>query len=326
VTRRSAWLAATLLVAASAPAEPTVWERAREPEAATRVKATLRAEQLFAQTTDATSDPDLLRDFSLGSAALLELSGTAEQDGFRAVLLGRALLEARTGNERDAARLIERGITRLPDSDFKCDGWFDLGLAQMIVGDYERAKRAYTAALALAWEADARATIYRNRGKARMLAGRLTDAVRDFRAAVGLAQSPAVVALSHFGLGVALERSGDYPQGLREVALGAAVRLSGPGLVSESVLDLPTIRWIPEYDVNYFRALSDMALAAAADSPGRALALYEAALENWAEYLPAAEAAHDRFAAGAERHRQRCSAEVERLRAAEPARPSGGVR
>ena len=76
------------------------------------------------------------------------------------------------------ARLIERGITRLPDSHFKCDGWFDLGLAQMIIGGYERAKRAYTAALARAWEADDRATIYRNRGKARMLAGRLTDAVR----------------------------------------------------------------------------------------------------------------------------------------------------
>jgi tetratricopeptide (TPR) repeat protein len=315
--RAAAWLLAVLCAAAAgaprlAHAEP-LWRRVREPGSAARSKARRRAEQLFAQATDARMDPELLRDLSLGSAALLELSGGAERDPWQAVLLGRVLLDAEPGRERDAARLIESGLPGLSTSEFKRESWFDLGLSYMLSGDFERAARAYTAALALAWDADDRATIYRNRGKARMLSGRLGDAVTDFRAAVRLAQIPVVVALSNFGLGVALERNGDYPAGMQAVALGVAVRLSGPNLLSESVLDLPTLRWIPEYDVHYFRALGAMSQAEAATDSAVEQERYEAALESWQQYLELADG-KDRFVANAERHRQRCQEALLRLR------------
>lgn len=325
--RRLAWLVAVLGVASAAEAEPTLWQRAKEPGSAVRGKARKRAEQLFAQATDARLDPELLRDLSLGSAALLELSGGAGRDPWQSVLLGRVLVDAAPGREREAAKLIESGLPSLPSSEFKRESWFDLGLASMLTGETERAARAYTAALALAWDADDRATIYRNRGKARMLSGRLGDAVSDFRAAVRLAQSPVVVALSHFGLGVALERNGDYPAGMQEVALGVAVRLSGPNAISESVLDLPTLRWIPEYDVHYFRALGATSQAERADDSALEQEHYEAALESWEQYLALAEPAKERFVPNAERHRKRCLEALARLRReARPPARSGRVR
>jgi len=114
---------------------------------------------------------------------------------------------------------------------------------------------------------------------------------------------------------------------MQEVALGAAVRLSGPNVISESVLDLPTLRWIPEYDVHYFRALGAMSQADSADEPELEQERYEAALESWEQYLPLAEAAKDRFEANAERHRQRCLDALARLhRAAHPRERSGRVR
>jgi len=306
--------AALLLLVSPGLAEPpSLWQRVQEPSARARERARLRAEQLFDEASDLRSDPDSVRDLSLGSAALLELSGGARRDPWQAVLLGRVLLDAQPGREREAVALIESGIGALPPSDFKRASLFDAGLGAMLSGDMDHAGVAFSAALALAWDPDDRASVHRNRGKARMLAGRLADAVSDFKAAVQLARGVEVLALSHFGLGVALERSGDYPQGLQEIARGVAVRLPVPPYPSESVLDLPSLRWFPEYDVHYFRALGAMAEAQAADSRETEQDRYEAALESWDQYLPAAEASKDRFLPNAERHRQRCADALKRL-------------
>jgi tetratricopeptide (TPR) repeat protein len=295
-----------LFLASTAQADPTLWQRATEPGARARSRARVRAEQLFEQATEARVDPETLRDLSLGSAALMELSGGARRDPWQQVLLGRVLLDAQPGREREAVQLIEGGLPALADSEFKRASLFDVGLGSMLSGDMDRADKAFTAALSLAWDPDYRASIHRNRGKARMLSGRLLEAVTDFRAAVRLARGAEVTALSHFGLGVALERSGDYPQGMQEIALGVAMRLPVPPYPTESVLDLPTLRWIPEYDVHYFRGLAAMTEASNADSGEAARELYEDALESWDQYLPAAEAQKDRFLPNAERHRQRC--------------------
>lgn len=330
--RRAALAACVVVCALAQPAlaEPTLWQHAKDPSGRARARARLRAEQLFEQSRDPHIDPEMHRELSLGGAALLQLSGGAKRDPWQALLLGRVLLEAQPGRERQAIQLIEANVGALPDSDFKSSSYFDLGFGAMIVGEYERAEKAFAAALALAWSPDDRASIHRNRGKARMLGGRLQGAVADFRAAVQLARGVEVMALSHYGLGVALERSGDYPQGLLEVAIGAAVQLPVPPYASPSVLDLPTLRWIPEYDVSYFRALGEMAAAGRADSPDAELEHWLTALESWEQYLPAAEAQHDRFFPNASRHRERCREAIQLLSPARPApgklRPSRRVR
>jgi tetratricopeptide (TPR) repeat protein len=305
---------AALLMATTARADPTFWQRASDPFAQARAKARLRAEQLFDQANDPRADPDTLRELSLDSAALLELGGGAKRDPWQEVLLGRALFDADPGRQREALQLIERGLVGLPASEFKLASLFDLGLGAMLGGELERADRAFTLALSIAWDADTRAVIHRNRGKERMLVGRMPAAVADFRAAVRLARHPEVLALSHFGLGVTLERSGDYPQGMQEIARGVAVRLLVPPYASESALDVATLRWFPGYDVHYFRALSAMSEAAAADSRELEQERYEAALESWDQYLPAAQAQRDRFVPNAERHRQRCIDALLRLK------------
>ncbi len=307
MSHRALWAALTMLMLApAAHAEPTLWQRALDPSARPRSRARLRAEQLFDQATEVRADPETLQDLSLGSVALMELSGGARRDPWQAVLLGRVMLDAQPGREQQAIALIESGLPALPASDFKRASLFDVGLGAMLSGDMDHATKAFTAALALAWDPDYRASIHRNRGKARMLSGHLIEAVTDFRAAVRLARGVEVMALSRFGLGVALERSGDYPQAMQEIARGAAVRLPVPPYPSESVLDLPTLRWVPDYDVHYFRALAEMAEADAADSAALTREHYESALDSWEQYVLAAEAQSDRFLPNALRRRQRC--------------------
>lgn len=318
--RRLRLLLAVLALAPPASAEPTVWERATRPGARAEMRARLRAEQLFEQAGAGGAESELLQRLALGSAALLELSGGAERDPWQRVLLGRVLLDARPGREREAMSLIEQGVWTLPDSDFKRASLFDLGLGALLSGQLGRSERAFTAALALAWDPDQRARIHRNRSKVRVLSGRLAEAVADARVAVKLARGAELVALSRFGLGVALERSGDYPQGMVEVARGVAVRLAAPPNQSESVLDLPTLRWVPEYDVHYYRALAAMTEAAAAGVDAEASAAsYEAALADWELYLAAADAQGDRFVVNARRHHRRCREALERLRGPAPA-------
>jgi hypothetical protein len=130
--------------------------------------------------------------------------------------------------------------------------------------------------------------------------------VNDFRQAVRLARAVELLALSHFGLGVALERSGDYPQAMQEIARGVAVKLPVPPYPSESVLDSLNLRWIPEYDVHYFRGLAEMAEALGAGSDEVRRDHYEAALESLGQYVPSAEAARDPFVPNALRLEQRC--------------------
>jgi tetratricopeptide (TPR) repeat protein len=321
--RRLGGAVALLLLTASAHAEVGLWQRVRDPAAVLREKARVRAEQLFDQASSAQGDLELLRELSLGSAAVLELSGGAHRDAWQSVLLGRVLLDAESGREQQAMRLIESGLVALPASDFKRASLFDVGLGAMLNGEMDHATRAFSAALLLAWDPDDRATIHRNRGKANMLAGRLADAVSDFRAAVRLARGVEVLALSHFGLGVALERNGDYPQGIQEIARGVAVRLPVPPYPSPSVLDSPNLRWIPEYDVHYFRALAAMAesLGAGTAQPAAQRRHYEEALESLAQYLPAAEASRDRFLPNAERLRLRCVTALGLLERPAPTRP-----
>jgi hypothetical protein len=107
---------------------------------------------------------------------------------------------------------------------------------------------------------------------------------------------------------------------MQEVARGVAVRLPVPPYPSESVLDLPSLRWFPEYDVHYFRALAAMAEAQSSQDAEQQRERYELALESWDQYLPAAEASKDRFLPNAQRHRKRCADALERRER------SGGVR
>jgi tetratricopeptide (TPR) repeat protein len=196
--KRAALAALSLLTfTGGAAADPTLWQRTVDPQARAAARARLRAEQLFEQAVQQRRDPDAQREFSLGSAALLELSGGARRDPWQAVLLGRVLLDAQAGRELEALRLIERGLARLPDSDFKAESWFDAGVSAQQAGDSARAIRAFTAALSLAWAPDDRANAYRNRAKAHMLLGDLQACIDDLKKAVALARDPKILGLSH---------------------------------------------------------------------------------------------------------------------------------
>lgn len=325
-SRAALALLAPLLLARGANAEPGLWQRAVDPQAASRSKARLRAEQLFDQVTEARRDPELLRNLSLGSAALLELAGGAERDPWQSVLLGRLLLEADAGRAPEAMQLIERGLAGLPDSEFKRQSWFDLGIAALRRGDRPRADRALSAALALAWDPDDRSITLRNRGRTRLLSGRMMAALADFRAAVELARSSLTLALGRFGLGMALERSGDYPHAMEEIGRAVAIRLPVPPYPSDSVLDFPQLIWTPAYDVHYVRALAAMSQAETSGDALEQQAHYQAALDSWQQYLDSAEELQEPFATNARRHQRRCQLALSRLGRVKPTGASGRVR
>ncbi|HEY6078826.1 MAG TPA: hypothetical protein VIW29_08480 [Polyangiaceae bacterium] len=315
MTRRllAVLLGLPLVAGTAQAAEPTLWQRARDPGATMRERARLRAEQLFDQAGDARSDPELFRQLLLGGASLLEVVGDVARDPWRAVLLGRLLLEAESERKQQAMQLIEGGLSGLPDSEFKRQAWFDLGVAALRSRQYSRAERAFSAGLALTWDLDDRSITHRNRGRSRMLAGQLTAAVGDYRAAVALARSSDTLALGRFGLGVALERSGDYPQGMQEIARAAAIRLPVPPYPAESVLDWSELIWTPDYEVFYVKALVAMSDAAQASSREQEAEAYAEALRGWELY--SASAAQDRapFQSNALRHQKRCREALQRL-------------
>jgi tetratricopeptide (TPR) repeat protein len=310
----AAWLLAVPFAALPAhAAEPTLWQRARDPGAAVRERARLRAEQLFEQASEVRGDPELVRNLLLGSASLLELGGQAQRDPWRAVLLGRLLLEGESPRKQQAMQLIEAGLPQLPDSEFKRQAWFDLGVASLRSRQYARGERAFGAALALAWDVDDRSIAHRNRGRSRMLSGQLLAAVADYRAAVALARASDTFALARFGLGVALERSGDYPQGLQEIARAGAIRLPVPPYPAESVLDWSELIWTPDYEVFYVRALLAMSGAAQSSANEQAKVAYAEALQQWELYLEPASQDRSPFLANAQRHQQRCIEALARL-------------
>ena len=128
-----------------------------------------------------------------------------------------------------------------------------------------------------------------NRGESSMVTGRLAEAIADYRSAVRDAGSPDTQALALWGLGVALERSGDLPSALDAVEKAAVIRLPIAGVPNATALDLPSVFFVPAYDVYYYKALGAMASARAAERPDEKKIDLEAAIFEWDRYLEQAE-------------------------------------
>jgi hypothetical protein len=151
-----------------------------------------------------------------------------------------------------------------------------------------------------------------NRGESSMVAGRLRAAVEDYRRALADSGSPETQALALWGLGVALERAGDLPSALE--ALGRASQIRLFGAAGASVLDLPSVFFVPAYDVHYYKALGAMADARAAEHAHEKKLHLDVALFEWDRYLEQAEPDGHRWAGNAKRLRARCERDVEKLK------------
>lgn len=285
-----ALLASTLCVAPSLRAQPTWWARAREPRAVQTQALLVAVEGMLARASVAASvDPALPRRFTLAGLALLHL-GRVEREGDPrlAFFLGELLVDREVERWGEARRVLTAALAREPEAPEAARAWFNLAIACDKLGDPGCARDAYDAALELTWEPEARANVLLNRGEAHMTLGQLEAALADYRAALTVARSPALVALAYYGLGVALERSGDLPAALRAMSAGNAIRVH-PSI--DSALDLPSVFFIPPYEVHYYRALAALAQARLEEQPEARRQGLEQAARHWSRYLEADAAA-----------------------------------
>lgn len=310
------WLVAMWLAPRAAPAEaPGLWGRARDPASLEVARVRRAAERLLGRADEAGAVGALAGNFVRSALAILELArDQAERDPWLALLRATLLGEEGLERWREVRRIVEPLSNSLPP-DLRARSLSLLATACAKLGDRRCEVDAGTRALDLAWEPDARGTLHLNRAEARMLQGDLAGARADYGRALALATSAITQALARYGLGVALERSGDLPGALAEIRLAAATLVPPFG----SALDVPGVFFVPPYEKHYYRALEQMALARdAGDSEARVTHLRQAR-DAWGAYLEGAEPEGAEWVVHARAHRARVGRELE-------ARPPGASR
>jgi tetratricopeptide (TPR) repeat protein len=303
--RAAALSGLVLTLASDAAAGPTIWQRARSPNAAAEARLLAALERTLDAYEQASATPALADNLARAAVAMAGLARIEDPEDPRlACLIARALLLSDHGRARDARRLLERALPKLPEGMLAARAAHALGLAHSILDDSVAARAAYTRALELAWDAETRAVAYCNRAEEYMRAGELERALADFRRAAALAREPHTQALARFGLALALERRLDLPSAYQELDRALAVVLPVPPYPTEDPLELPGLFYVPAHDRHYLDALVWMARARHVQGSVRQDA-YSRAVSAWDAYLAAAPAS-ERWYAQARAHRERC--------------------
>ncbi len=261
------WLpvpALALLVLAPAPAmaQPTVWDVARDPGLRRVEEQTLVAERLLLRPI--ASPGELVRARLAFGRLLTEIAANPPSTGTSArldALVGALYSEPHVADYTAARSWLTRALDAAPPAPLAQRVHFLLGVACAKLGDGGCDREAYTEVLELATAPNDRAQALMNRAEGRMLAGDLAGAIVDYRQARYLASVPELVSLVYYGLGVALERSGDLPSALRAMLEARAAWTSS---APYSPLDDPDVFFVPAFDLYYYKGLEALAVARAA--------------------------------------------------------------
>jgi len=312
--------AASSLLARSSVAEPTIWQAAKDPRTVTAERLLVRLERKLLAAAAASERPALALQEKREAMALLPALGEGLPEPRLRLLLGRLLLEPPADNYAEARRLLEQALAEAPDSALAGSAWFDLGIACAKLGDVACEEAAYTRALDVVWDPNVRAEIHANRADASMVKGDLAAALADYRRAIALGPDVVTLTLAYYGLGVALERSGDLPAALEAMNHGTSL---WPPYFLTTVLDWPSVFFVPPFDIYYYKALVAQARAQAARSSGsvdeQARALVEA-IGYWREYLDQAERARHRWVPNARAELVAVDKALKALRSGRPRR------
>ena len=323
------WAAlAAALAPRPAAADPSLWQRARDPRLAEQQLVQNRIERVLGSIGLSEFDPELsaaaiamsvltqtLPTCTRGAEAQLDY--TPQQARFDYLIAG-ALVDSHTDREADARCLLERALRSAPTSPLAADGWFHLAIAADKLGDRAAERDAYVHALGLTWQPEIRANLRVNLAESEMATGDLKGALREYHLAVFDAREPDTLSAAYYGLAVALDRSGDLPSALTAARDALQIQLPPTLFPVSSVLDLPGTFFTPSYEIHYYKALGAMASARQAkDDVARRDALADAA-EHWAAYLVPADADASPWAARAHLHQARIERELSALTAKLP--------
>jgi tetratricopeptide (TPR) repeat protein len=287
-------------VAAAQDHAPSVWERAASQDRAVanrvheEVEALLRV--AFAQHSE---ESGVAQEKLSNAMERLEQIHADRSPDVRLRFDFGQVAKARRDYAR-AATALESALHEAPDHPRATRAYFDLGVCLATLSKTDGEIAAYDENLKRETDPQLRTIALSNRGEAYMVLGRqpqmtlsrLALAVDDFRAALLI---DAGYPQAHWGLAVALDRSGDAPGAMAEAKLAVTYD------PLERQISGPDVFFVPQYDQYWYEALSAMARTQQLDDPSSSILLWETAVAKWAAYVAVAPG-DDRWLALARAH------------------------
>ena len=261
-------------------AEPVFWDKVASRQRDRADRLVQKAKDLLADAGSGSLNdgkhPQAADNLGRAEALLREALALDPPPDFSTLLL-LAEVQSSRGHAADATASLERAesLARLPAQKAAC--WFRLGVERSKIGRYREALASYDSQIALG-EADA--AVYANAAELLMALGRLDEAEERYREAVRIDERAGdrrgreqTLALSYYGLGMALDR--DHEEVASREAIGRALALD-PNMSMLHLAQQPgaDIGFIPAGDVFY-------CLGLAAEVAGRA----DDAIAAFAEYV-----------------------------------------
>jgi tetratricopeptide (TPR) repeat protein len=316
--RRSALLVAAVgslaqAISGVAFAQPSIWDTAREPVLAAEYQMLTSVESFLLGHATAWDE------MNVHKGTIDYLRGDRYLDPRLEFLLGALRVEATLRGEQGVRERLLETLERYPDSSLAPRGLLEVARIAALQADLENARAFFGRALENLWEPELRASAYYGRAKATMEGGRPRDALDDYRSAIRVARSSKSRALAHWGLGVALERSGYLNAAFVELRIAISIPVRSTAFVARTVLDLPDVFFVPDYDRHYYKGLAAMAEAEQADAPAQGILDFQTALAYFERYLREAQHTQHPYVTNARRLGKLCLARIEQLQQREAA-------
>jgi len=188
--------------------------------------------------------------------------------------LGEVLYELKDDYAR-CARALASAVSEAPDHPMATHAYLMLGICYAKLQEPAKEALCYEEYLRRDSSTQGRALAFSNRAEAEMLMKQMLPAIVDYRASLALHPD---AALTHWGLAVALDRTGDSPGAMVEAK--AAVTYDP----LDQQLSRTDVFFMPAYDIYFYQALGAMARAQLADDPATAVLWWETAVAQWMEY------------------------------------------
>ncbi len=302
-------LAIGLALATVAPtvrADATVWSRARSPDAARRATLVAQADSLLErharsrhELSDSSADP-MLRE---ALRTLDEAGGVKSNDVNVLVRYGNVLDELH--DYAGCVRVLEAAVKAPSPAPVRAGAHERLAICHAHLGHQTEEIKNYDAALLLQSDNGARALLLSNRAESLMAIGDVSAAIAGYREAIILRPFSAT---TYWGLGVALDRSGNLEGALEAIRIARSMPHEG----TDRSLNGGGWFFSPPWDEPWYRALGHWQRAREATQPAARTEEYLSAVARWEEYISRAPA-DDRYLPFARVRLKECERERDRV-------------
>lgn len=274
-------------------AEPSVWAQAAAPAKRAEIDTLIQVDLWQNEYRHLRQTPSALRASLVMSRArrLLEHSGAATSSDplvrYRVAMAYYGIFKVE--RERELLELAMPHFEHVAASDapaaLRADALSSLAICHARLGQHELEIAAYDRAVMIEPDPESRAVLLANQAEGYMATGHISRAVRGYRAS--LAQTAGALMFETgvttiWGLGVALDRSGDLDGALEQLTLARSYdRL-------DRALNPPGWFYVPAHDRHWYEALGHWQIARSATTRDVRLGSYAESARQWRAYIDAA--------------------------------------